>query len=214
MIEKILMLIPFLLVFGYISYQEIRSRSVQNYLILLLGVIALINVVTISISPLNVLAFAAIVAIMLGLARFAGSFSTADWLCVTAIFTFLTPLGIHISIGVLLLGFVSVVLHHLVVCVGSNIMNKTTFPGVSGNKFIRAAAFIGCKQRGRFDRFAFPAISEVDGVQTFSLGSSINGKQLDRSGKCPYVLPAIPILAHMFGISLIMIFILFPDSVL
>lgn len=208
----ILSLVLFFLVFCYISYQEIRFRKVQNYLILLIGIIGISNVIITS-NISTMLLFVTVVTGMLGIARAGGTFSTADWLCISALFAFLTPFGIHVSVFVLLLGFVTAIIHHLIICVCSNVINRTTFPGIYGSKWTRLVAFVSCKERGYFDRFAYPAISEIDGVVSFDFKSGINGKKMDHTRRCQYVLPAIPILTHMCGVTFFVTLVLFPQSV-
>lgn len=198
---------------GYISYQEIRFRKIQNYLILIIGVIGVVNVTVTTSDPFSVLLFVFVVTILLGIARVGGSFSTADWLCISVLFAFLIPFGIHVAVFVLLLGFIFTILHHLFVCVVSNVIKHTTFPGVYGTKWTRLMAFVSCKERGVFDRFAYPAVTDNDGVLSFNLDSGINGKKMDYTRRCQYVLPAIPIISHMCAMTLFVIFILFPQSI-
>ena len=207
---SIILLVLFLLVFGVISYQEIRYRRIQHYLVISLCVLGVIHL---GISSHDSFMFAGIVTILLGVVRLGGMFKTSDWLCCSALFTFLLPFGIHVAVFSVLLGFAVSVSNHLLVCVVSNLSCRGIFPGVQATRGTRLLAMISCKRRGVIDRFAYPAVLIRDGVMSFDINSGIRAKKLDYARKCPYVIPSIPILTFMCASLLFVSLVLFPQNI-
>ncbi len=152
------------------------------------------------------------VSAMLGIVRLGGVFKTSDWLVTSALFAFALPLGIHVSIFAVLLGFASSVLHHAVVCLGAN-LRRDPFPDVQSMRGTKILAMICCKKRQATDRFAYPAVSTNDGVLTFDINSGVRAKSIDYTKKCPYVIPSIPIITHMLA-SFLIVSVLFLQNII
>ena len=196
--------------YGLISYQELRYRRVQNILILATGVTALIHL-GVSSSDWNTLILAGITTGFLGVIKLTGLFKTADWLCCSALFVFLFPFGIHVAVFTVLIGFALTIGNHMFACLASNIGRKDPFPEIDVKKHTKFFAALCCKRRGPLDRFAYPAVTEIDGVMTFNYKSGMAKKKIDLDKNCKYVIPSIPILTFMYGVSLIMIYAFHED---
>ena len=208
-------------------YQEIRIRKTQNYLVLTMIVVAAGSIaVTADNAALSHALFAGIVTAMLGVVRLGGIFKTSDWLCISALFAFCVGFGIHVAVWSVGMGFATSVLHHLAVCVCTNLARGNLFEGVKAGRSARIMAMISCKKRDVFDRWAYPAVTVCDdgkegegggggeGKKTMRLeiNSGIRGKKMDVSRQCPYVIPSIPVLAHMCASSLFVMTVLFPQQ--
>ena len=207
-------------------YQEIRIRKTQNYLVLTMIVVAAGSIAaTADNAALSHALFAGIVAAMLGVVRLGGIFKTSDWLCISALFAFCVGFGIHVAVWSVGMGFATSVLHHLAVCVCTNLARGNLFEGVKAGRSVRIMAMISCKKRDVFDRWAYPAVTVCDdgkegegegeeGKKTMRLeiNSGIRGKKMDVSRQCPYVIPSIPVLAHMCASSLFVMTVLFPQQ--
>ena len=207
-------------------YQEIRIRKTQNYLVLAMVVVAAGSIAaTADNAALSHALFAGIVTAMLGVVRLGGIFKTSDWLCISALFAFCVGFGIHVAVWSVGMGFATSVLHHLAVCVCTNLARGNLFEGVKAGRSARIMAMISCKKRDVFDRWAYPAVTVCDdgkegegegeeGKKTMRLeiNSGIRGKKMDVSRQCPYVIPSIPVLAHMCASSLFVMTVLFPQQ--
>ena len=169
--------------------------------------------------------FAGIVAAMLGVVRLGGIFKTSDWLCISALFAFCVGFGIHVAVWSVGMGFATSVLHHLAVCVCTNLARGNLFEGVKAGRSARIMAMISCKKRDVFDRWAYPAVTVCDDgkegegegeeskkTMRLEINSGIRGKKMDVSRQCPYVIPSIPVLAHMCASSLFVMTVLFPQQ--
>ena len=205
-------------------YQEIRIRKTQNYLVLTMVVVAAGSIAATAdnAAPSHAL-FAGIVAAMLGVVRLGGIFKTSDWLCISALFAFCVGFGIHVAVWSVGMGFATSVLHHLAVCVCTNLARGNLFEGVKAGRSARIMAMISCKKRDVFDRWAYPAVTVCDGdgkeeeeegkkTMRLEINSGIRGKKMDVSRQCPYVIPSIPVLAHMCASSLFVMTVLFPQQ--
>ena len=214
--------LSFFAVFACVVYQEIRIRKTQNYLVLVMVVVAAGSIVATADNAASSHAlFAGIVAAMLGVVRLGGIFKTSDWLCISALFAFCVGFGIHVAVWSVGMGFATSVLHHLAVCVCTNLARGNLFEGVKAGRSARIMAMISCKKRDVFDRWAYPAVTvcdddgkEEEGKKTMRLeiNSGIRGKKMDVSRQCPYVIPSIPVLAHMCASSLFVMTVLFPQQ--
>ena len=193
-----------------VSYQELRYRKIQNYLVLLLGVLSVIHLYTSD--ELGMLGFACTVTAMLGVARAGGLFKTSDWLCTSACFAFLLPFGIHLAVLSVLLGFAVSVLNHLTVCLATN-LRRDPFPDVNSSGMMKVLAMVSCKKRGMLDRFAYPAVLADENTLVFDINSGMRGKRMDHSRQCKYVIPSIPILTYVYA-SLIAVMLLFYQHVI
>ena len=204
-------------------YQEIRIRKTQNYLVLVMVVVAAGSIAATADNAASSHAlFAGIVTAMLGVVRLGGIFKTSDWLCISALFAFCVGFGIHVAVWSVGMGFATSVLHHLAVCVCTNLARGNLFEGVKAGRSVRIMAMISCKKRDVFDRWAYPAVTvcdddgkeEEEGKKTMRLeiNSGIRGKKMDVSRQCPYVIPSIPVLAHMCASSLFVMTVLFPQQ--
>ena len=169
--------------------------------------------------------FAGIVAAMLGAVRLGGIFKTSDWLCISALFAFCVGFGIHVAVWSVGMGFATSVLHHLAVCVCTNLARGNLFEGVKAGRSVRIMAMISCKKRDVFDRWAYPAVTVCDDgkegegegeeskkTMRLEINSGIRGKKMDVSRQCPYIIPSIPVLAHMCASSLFVMTVLFPQQ--
>ena len=220
--------LSFFAVFACVVYQEIRIRKTQNYLVLAAVAVAAGSIAATAgnAAPGHAL-FAGIVAAMLGVVRLGGIFKTSDWLCISALFAFCVGFGIHVAVWSVGMGFATSVLHHLAVCVCTNLARGNSFEGVKAGRSARIVAMISCKKRDAFDRWAYPAVTMCgdgkeegggegggEGKKTMRLeiNSGIRGKKMDVSRQCPYVIPSIPVLAHMCASSLFVMAVLFPQQ--
>ena len=215
--------LSFFAVFACVVYQEIRIRKTQNYLVLVMVVVAAGSIAATADNAASSHAlFAGIVTAMLGVVRLGGIFKTSDWLCISALFAFCVGFGIHVAVWSVGMGFATSVLHHLAVCVCTNLARGNLFEGVKAGRSVRIMAMISCKKRDVFDRWAYPAVTvcdddgkeEEEGKKTMRLeiNSGIRGKKMDVSRQCPYVIPSIPVLAHMCASSLFVMTVLFPQQ--
>lgn len=218
--------LSFFAVFACVVYQEIRIRKIQNWLVLVLIVISVSSIVATAENASGHALFAGTVAAMLGVVRLGGIFKTSDWLCISALFAFCVGFGIHVAVWSVGMGFATSVLHHLAVCVCTNLARGNSFEGVKAGRAARIMAAISCKKRDVFDRWAYPAVTtcddDGDGKEAeedsnkksmrLEINSGIRGKKMDVSRQCPYVIPSIPVLAHMCASSLFVITVLFPQQ--
>ena len=234
MLYSIVLTLSFFAVFACVVYQEIRIRKTQNYLVLLLVVISVSSIVVTAGNVSGHALFAGIVAAMLRVVRLGGIFKTSDWLCISALFAFCVGFGIHVAVWSVGTGFATSVLHHLAVCVCTNLARGNSFEDVKAGMATRIMAAISCKKRDVFDRWAYPAVTACDDddddgggsgsggdkeeeeensnkkTMRLEINSGIRGKKIDVSRQCPYVIPSIPVLAHMCASSLFVMTVLFP----
>ena len=226
MFYSIVLTLSFFAVFACVVYQEIRIRKIQNWLVLVLIVISVSSIVATAENASGHALFAGTVAAMLGVVRLGGIFKTSDWLCISALFAFCVGFGIHVAVWSVGMGFATSVLHHLAVCVCTNLARGNSFEGVKAGRAARIMAAISCKKRDVFDRWAYPAVTACDDdgddkeaeedsnkkSMRLEINSGIRGKKMDVSRQCPYVIPSIPVLAHMCASSLFVITVLFPQQ--
>ena len=142
--------------------------------------------------------FYLVVSSMLGLLRLGGVFKTSDWLCISALSAFCLPFGLHVTLWSVMLGFTTCALHHLSLCLGTNLATRNTFSDVQAGRSLKLLAMISCKRRSVHDRWVYPAVRVTgDNVATFDIYSGMRGKKINSYGQCKYVLPSIPVLTHM-----------------
>ena len=158
---------------------------------------------------------------LLGIVRLGGIYRTGDWLCISAVFTFMVPFGVHMSLFFTVLGFTLSVLNHMMVCLATNMASRDPFPDVQASRMAMFMAWLSCKRRTSIDRFAYPAVldnynyDENGGRKyVFDINSGMMGKKLDLEKKCPYVIPSIPVLTLFLASLLAVIFVMFPQSIM
>lgn len=193
----ILLSVSFFFVLACIAYQEIRLRQTQNYLVISLLVISMIHLLTAD-DPLMLALFSLVVSFMLGLLRVGGVFKTSDWLCISALSAFCLPFGLHVTLWSVMLGFATCVMHHLSLCLGTNLLTHNTFSDIRAGRSLKVLAMISCKRYSVHDRWVYPAVrASGDGAVKFDIYSGMRGKKINSHGQCKYVLPSIPVLTHM-----------------
>ena len=193
-----LLSVSFFFVLACIAYQEIRIRKTQNYLVVSLLAISVIHLVGTTDDPLMLALFCLVVSSMLGMLRAGGVFKTSDWLCVSALSVFCLPFGIHVTFWSIMIGFTTCVLHHLVLCLGANLVTRNTFSDIQASRSLKLLAVMSCKRRSIHDRWAYPAIRVTrDNVAKFDIYSGMRGKRINSYAQCKYILPSIPVLTHM-----------------
>ena len=214
---------------GAASYQEVRWRSALNALTLAMACIAAAHLAAAygagapdHLAPPAMLA--AVAAAMLGLLRLAGLYGTSDWVILSSLFAVLIPAGLHLAILSVLAAVSSSCLHVVAVCAASNARgriggSRDGGTGAAGGWLGAAAAFVSCKRRSAFDRWAYAqGDAPAQARQRRGCAPSAGGRS-GRLGSSPWlgaragpllgpgsryagrVSPSVPVLAHSCAAS-------------